>query len=236
MPELKAVLASRITRTPTVESFRFLPRQSFGFIPGQFLQVIFDEKNRQNSQLNKYLSFSSGPDKEYIEVTKRLSDSQFSLSLKGLKAGTEVLLKAPLGSCVFEERYRKVAFLIGGIGITPVISIIGHIVDKGLGTDVMLAYSNRSEEETAFKKELGSWSRENKNIKVRYIITECRPEDSGCAPARLDREFLEKYIPDLKERMVFIFGPPKMVQAMEVLALDLGAKKESIKTERFVGY
>ena len=58
--------------------------------------------------------------------------------------------------------YEKIAFLIGGIGITPVISIIEHICDKKLSTDVALLYSNRNEDEIAFKKELHNWQSQNK--------------------------------------------------------------------------
>ena len=82
--------------------------------------------------MNKYLSFSSSPTNDYIEVTKRLSDSVFSQKLKALKPSDEVLLKGPSGNCVLKEEYKKIGFLIGGIGITPVISMIEYIVDKKL--------------------------------------------------------------------------------------------------------
>jgi len=95
METYDARLVQRIIRTPTIESFRFLPDKKIDFIPGQFLQVIFDEKNPDNKELNKYLSFSSDPAREYIEITKRLSESSFSQKLKELKTSDEILLKAP---------------------------------------------------------------------------------------------------------------------------------------------
>ena len=105
MEELKVKLIANIKRTPSVESFRFSPKK-IAFIPGQFLQLIFDEVNEDNKNLNKYLSFSSSPSKDYIEVTKRLSDSDFSGRLKGLKINQELLIKAPLGNCIFKEEYK----------------------------------------------------------------------------------------------------------------------------------
>ena len=129
MQEITAKCIQRIPRVSTIESFRFLLPEKISFIPGQFLEVVFAEANRENRQLNKYLSFSSSPTKEYIEVTKRLSNSPFSQRLKNLKIGDEVLIRAPLGSCVFKDDYKKIGFLIGGIGITPVISILDYIID-----------------------------------------------------------------------------------------------------------
>ena len=235
MEESKVKLIANIKRTPSVESFRFSPKK-IAFIPGQFLQLIFDEDNEDNKNLNKYLSFSSSPSKDYIEVTKRLSDSDFSSRLKGLKINQELLIKAPLGNCIFKEEYKKIAFLIGGIGITPVISIIEYIMDKKLDTDVALFYSNRTEEEIAFRQELDSWQGKNNRIKVFYAVTESPPQDSNCLFGRIDKNLLTEKARDYEERIFFIFGPPKMVEAMDALCLEAGCKKENIKKENFIGY
>lgn len=236
MEELRARLSERIKRTASVESFRFSLPAKVNFLPGQFLQVIFDEADRDNKKLNKYLSFSCAPGKEYIEVTKKISGSEFSRRLSDLKIRDEVLLKLPLGECVFHDEYRKIGFLIGGIGITPVISIIEYIIDKKLDTDVHLFYSNRTEEEIAFKKELDCWRLSNKNIKVFYTVTDCQPKDKTCIFGYIDKKLLQHQACDLSERVVFVFGPPGMVDAMRDLSLELKCKKENLKTERFIGY
>lgn len=230
---LKAKSTGRIKRTSSVESFRFLPQENVDFAPGQFLQVIFDENNKE---VNKYLSFSSSPTKEYIEVTKRLSDSEFSKKLNNLKEGEEVLLKVSLGNCVFKDDYKKIAFLVGGIGITPVISIMEYIAEKKLNTDVVLFYSNKTEEDIAFKKELDNWQRSSNNINIIYTLTDCQPKDKNCLSGRINKDLLMEKVKDLDERVLFIFGPPRMVEAMKNLCLDLGCKKEDLKTESFIGY
>ena len=174
MEEYKVRLQEKIERTEVVTSFRFKHAERIDFQPGQFLELIFDEDNRKNKNLNKFLSFSSSPARDYIEVTKKLSESEFSSRLRGLKENDEVLIRAPLGNCVFKEEYAKIGFLIGGIGITPVISIIEYIVDKKLRNDAILLYSNRTEQDIAFRKELDEWQQANNNIKVHYI------KDSHC--------------------------------------------------------
>lgn len=232
----KAHFVENIKRTPTVMSFRFIPKQKLGFIPGQFLEVIFDKENPTNKELNKYLSFSSSPLRDYIEVTKRLSESEFSQRLKSLKPNDEVLFKGPLGNCVFEEDFKRIGFLIGGIGITPVISILEYIEDKKLDTDVLLFYSNRIDSEVTFKEELDRLVLNNPLIKIVYLLTDVPSEESCYICARLDREFLKNNISQLKERLLYIFGPPKMVEALNSICLELGIRKDHIKTESFVGY
>jgi len=236
MKEIKARLIEKISRTPTVISYRFFPAEKLEFLPGQTAELIFDESNRSNRDLNKYLSFSSSPNNNYIELTKRLSQSAFSFRLDGLKIQDEVIIKGPLGGCIFEEKYNKITFLIGGIGITPVISIIEYITQKKLNTQVSLFYSNRTEEEIAFKKELDTWQAENNNIKVYYTITDCQPKNKSCRYGFINKDFLAANTCNLSESVVFIFGPPKMVDVMSALSLEMGCDKFNIKTEKFVGY
>ncbi len=236
MQGIRVRLIQRIKRTSTIESFRLLPKEKIDFIPGQFLQLIFDLTNQDNKELNKYLSFSSSSTKEYIEVTKRLSESSFSQRLRNLNINDEVLIKAPLGNCVFKDDYQKIGFLIGGIGITPVISILGYIIDKKLNTEVLLFYSNKTEQEIAFKKELDDWQNINNNIKVFYTITDFQPKDSNCIFGHINKDLVLKNTQDLNERIFFIFGPPKMVEAMKSLCIEIGCIKENIKTESFMGY
>jgi len=236
MADVKVKFIERIQRTQTVASFRFRPAQKVNFVPGQFLQLVFDGSNASNKDLNKYLSFSCSPAREYIEVTKRLSESQFSQRLKSLKPGDEISLKAPLGSCVFKEEYKKICFLIGGIGITPVISILEYLTENKSETGAVLFYSNRTEEEIAFKKELDYWQFVNDKIKIVYTLTDSQPKDKRCVFGRIDEGLIKSRMSDLGERIVFIFGPPAMVGAMSKLCMDLGCRKDNLKTENFIGY
>lgn len=236
MANTKAILTERIKRTPTVESFRFKSEEKIDFLPGQFLRLIFDRENQNNKELNKYLSFSSSPTKDYIEVTKRLSNSTFSQKLKSLKLNDETLIKGPQGHCVLKDEYRKIALLIGGIGITPVISMIEYIVDRGLDTDTLLFYSNKTEDDIAFRNELNCWQSANKNIKIFFTITDCEPKDAKCIRGRINKDLLVEKVKDIQERMFFTFGPPKMVEAMKSVCLELNCRKDNIITESFIGY
>lgn len=239
MGEVKTVegrLVERIKRTACVESFRFILGEKSEFLPGQFAQVLFDREHFDNKQLNKYLSFSSSPAKNYIECTKRLSESEFSKRLQSLGVNEKVLFKLPLGNCVFKPEYKKIAFLVGGIGITPVISIIEYIFDKNIDTDIVLFYSNRTDEDIAFRQELDSWHYKKENIEIFYLVTDCQPKDNKCFFGKIDKDFLTPRIKDWKERVIFNFGPPPMVDAMKSLCQDLSCRPENLKVEKFLGY
>lgn len=236
MREVRIKFIEKIKRTVGITSFRFMPQEKIDFIPGQFLQFIFDEHDRKNKDLNKYLSFSCSPQKPYIEVTKRLSESEFSNKLINLNEGSEILALAPLGKVVFQQEMKRIAFLIGGIGITPVVSIVEYICEKKLDTDVAIFYSNRTEEDIAFKEELNSWSRINKNIKLFYTVTDCVPKSDACTFGFIDKNLIEAKTIDLAKRIIFIYGPPGMVTTMKGLCFGLGCENENVQIENFIGY
>jgi ferredoxin-NADP reductase len=231
-----ATLTENITRTVTVDSFRFSLEEKIDFLPGQFVKVIFDEKDFKNKEMNKYLSLSSSPTKDYIEVTKKLSSSRFSDNLRKLKKGDKVLLQGPMGNCIFKEEYKKIGFLIGGIGITPVISIIEYIIDRNLTTDVVLLYSNRHHTEIAFRKELDNWKFKDKNLQVIYTLTDCLHDEKVCIKGQINKGLMTQHVPDIDTRRFFIYGPPVMVEAMKNMCTDCGCDENRIMIENFTGY
>ncbi len=229
MGQVKVSLIERIKRTPTIESFRFWTKESFKFIPGQFVKVLFDPANPGNKDLNKYLSLSASPNKGYLEVTKRLSQSLFSEKLKALKPRDELILDGPLGNCVLHENDKQVGFLVGGIGITPVISIMEYATEKKLAIDMELLYSSRNEEDIAFKQELDELRNINPRIKIGYTVTESLQKDASLISGAINKELFLERISNFKERAIYIFGPPKMVEAMQGICLEAGVLGEHIK-------
>ena len=233
--QIEAILIERIDRAKNIASFRFRTKERIDFLPGQFTQLIFDVENSANRELNKYLSFSSSPTKDYIEVTKRLTESEFSKRLENLKPGDSLLLKSPMGNCVFNEEDKQIAFLVGGIGITPVISIIEYIVDEKLDVDIVVFYSSRTED-IAFRNQLDNWQKSHNNIQIFYTITDCEPKDKQCLSGAINEDLVKQRMGNCCGRTVFIFGPPAMVEAMKNLCFRVGCDKSAIKAEKFIGY
>lgn len=237
MHEVKAAFCNSVQLTDDVWTFIFKTPESFDFIPGQFLQIIFDEDSRANKELNKYISLSCSPGKEFIEVTKKMTDSVFSQRLRSLKEDDGVLLKGPMGNCTFKKDAGKTGFLVGGIGITPVISILEYIAMNNIDCDIHLFYGNWSEKQIAFKKDLDYWEQEVVNkLKVTHIIAESESEDSSFIKGFINDEIVKQHMPDYKDRMICIFGPPDMVSEMQEICINIGCSKDNIEVENFVGY
>lgn len=220
-----------IQRSYNVKSFRLERQEGSGFIAGQYLIVTLD------NNLSKPLSISSSPTESgYIEFTKKITDSDFSKRLDSLKQGDYVKVRYPYGRFTLSDKDKKVVFLSGGIGITPVRSICKYVVDKKLGIDIILLYGNRTPRDIVFRDDFDNIQREYPLLKVVHILSE---PDTGWhgRVGYINKDVIREEIPDFIDRKFFICGPPKMVDAMKGILLDeLAISKENIITEGFAGY
>ena len=142
----------------------------------------------------------------------------------------------PFGKFVLDETFPKIAFLSGGIGITPIRSICKYVVDKNLGNNIVLVYANRSIKDVVFKDDFEAMMKSYAGLRVAHVLSEAEP-GFKCTVGRINREVIKNEIPDYAERKFYLCGPPQMVEAMRLLLTDeLGVSLEMIVTENFQGY
>jgi ferredoxin-NADP reductase len=231
--KFETYLKEIIPRTYNVTSFSFPRPAELNYKAGQFFFVTLKADGKE---LSKHFSFSSSPtEKTHIEFTKKLSDSDFSAALKGLKEGDWARIDAPYGKFTFEGEHEKIGLLGGGIGITPFMGICKYCTDMRLDTKVTLLYGNRTEKDIVFRKELEALQEQNVNLKVVFTLNEA---DSGWQGATgfITADMIKREIPDYKETVFYTCGPPAMVQIMEKLVEQMGLPETQLKREYFTGY
>ncbi|MCL5876216.1 MAG: FAD-dependent oxidoreductase [Candidatus Bathyarchaeota archaeon] len=224
---------SVIPRTPSITSFRFPRPAELDYKAGQYFFVTL---RHQGKELIHHFSYSSSPtEKNHIEFTKRLSDSEYSDALRAAKAEDWVQIDGPYGKFTFEGEYPKIALLAGGIGITPFISICKNATDKGLSSQIVLFFSCRTPSDIPFREELEELARKNRNLKVNFTVNEATPDWTGLT-GNINQDMIKKELPDYKDYVFYSCGPPAMVKAMQALIENLGLSKDRLKLEFFTGY
>jgi ferredoxin-NADP reductase len=222
-----------IPRTTDVTSYRFPRPPELTYKPGQYFFITIRQDNKE---LTHHFSFSSSPtEKEHFEFTKKLTDHEYSLTLKAAKIGNWARIDAPYGQFTFEGEYSKIVLLAGGIGITPFISIIRNAMNKRLETKITLFYGCRTENDIAFREELERMQSENENFKMVCVVNQPTGEWKG-ETGIITADMIKKALPDYKENVFYTCGPPPMVKAMETIIESLGLPKNQMKEEYFTGY
>lgn len=199
----------------------------FNIHAGQFMIVRFLKKGLWWQ--GHPFSLSIVPDGRQLRITiKELGDFT-KQATKELAVGTKVFIDGPYG--VFTELFsvsKKVLCIAGGIGITPVRSLMEQLAKKG--RDVVLLYSNKTQKDIIFKGELENVASQY-NAKIVHIISE-EPGYTG-EKGKLDGEKIAKIVPDANQREVFLCGPVPMMNAIIPALKKLGISSKNIHYEKF---
>jgi ferredoxin-NADP reductase len=127
-------------------------------------------------------------------------------------------------------------FLAGGIGITPIRSILKQAAQDRLPHKLYLFYSNREVDDAAFLEEFEGMSMQNPNFLLISTLTGHRTLAWPYEKGHIDREMLMRYLLGLKGPVYYIAGPSGMVSAMTDLLHSSGVGDDDVKTEEFGNY
>ncbi len=225
-----------VQRTPSVKTFRLDAQgQEVNYISGQFFFITIKIDGKDT---NHHFTISSAPtEKGYIEFTKRITPHEFSQALNVLKPGEWAHVRGPYGVFTLPDKPQKLGFLSGGIGITPMRSMLRFIADKKLNLDIVLLYGNSTFEEIVFRDELNQISAANPGIRVEHILSGPDfPPDWKGKKGYINKDLITELIPDYMARLFYISGPPKMVISLEEQLYALNLPKEQVKRDSFTGY
>ena len=193
---------------------------------GQFMILRF-LSNRLWWQAHPF-SLSCLPNKDHIRVSvKNVGD--FTSQVPTVLPGTPVLIDGPHGAFTARmSSQEKILMIGGGIGITPLLSLIEQFMLET--RDVILLCANRSGNDIVFQDELGVLA-QNGQLVIHHVLSR-DPAWTG-EKGHIDQEKLRRLVPDLLERDVFLCGPVPMMLGVTMAVRELGLSRSRIHFERF---
>jgi len=171
-------------------------------------------------------SISEAPRGDSLRITvKALGD--FTSRIGEIQPGTRVVAEGPFGAFTdaVRRRDRAVVLIAGGIGITPIRSLI-----EEMHGDVIVLYRVVRDEDVIFRDELERIAAERR-IAVHFLVGDHTTAEGS---RLLSPDHLRDLVPDIAERDVYVCGPPAMTDAIERNVRASGVSRPSIHVERFV--
>lgn len=207
---------------------RFQRPEGYTYQAGQWGRFTLATEIGEQSRI---FTHSSAPEDEWIELATRLSDSAFKQALSAMRPGDPASLVGPGGRFVLPEGVERVAFLVGGVGITPARSILRHAVAAGTQfDDAVVFYGNRDPSCVPYRSELEAMA----DSGVRVIdVFERAPEGSLAEKGFVTAEIVSRYMGAVQPERFYVSGPPPMVEAMGRVLDELGVARERRTIERF---
>ena len=164
---------------------------------------------------------------------KALGD--FSGEVAEIRPGERAWLNAPYGVFSIDHHREAPGFagIVGGIGITPLLSILRSMAKRGDRRPVWLFYGNQNWDDIAFREELEAL-REQLDLKLVHVLEE-PPEDWQGERGFITQEMLERHLPtEMRGRMhYFLCGPTPLTSAAEAALSKLGVPDRQVHTEIF---
>ena len=160
----------------------------------------------------------------------------FTRGIGMVRAGDLLAVQAPFGrfSYLLHPDEKDIVFIAGGIGITPIMSMLRHMRDSAADKDVQLFYANNSEEDIVFRRELAELaSGKAPRLRVTHVLA--RPGDGWTGERdRIDWPMIEKNMSgNSRAKAFYLCGPPPMMNALITTLIENGIPSRQVRSERF---
>jgi ferredoxin-NADP reductase/Na+-translocating ferredoxin:NAD+ oxidoreductase RnfD subunit len=236
LPKLK----QKIKLTPDIVDFIFTPERAINYQPGQYMEWTIGHDKVDSRGNRRYLTLASSPTENEMRVGVKFYPRGSSYK--------KALLKMPLNSTIAaghlggdfvmpKNQKQKLAFIAGGIGITPYRSMIKYLLDKKEERDIALFYGEKNHTEFVYK-DIFDQAAHQLGAKIIYTITEPGIAKSGWTGpiGTITGDMIKSNLEDYKDRIFYVSGPHGMVRSVEEILKDLGIPRRQIKTDLFPGY
>ena len=184
------------------------------FAPGQFAWLTLRASPFAMRE-HPFSIASSAERGQRIEVSiKALGD--FTSTIRDIKAGETAWIDAPYGTFSIDDapERRGYAFVAGGIGMAPIMSMLRTLADRGDRRPLVLFYGNRVWDRVAFREELDAL-RTRLNLHLVHVLLEPAPDWTG-ERGFVTEDVLMRHLPIERHRFhCFLCGPTPMTRSVE---------------------
>ena len=215
------------------------------FKPGQHITLRFQPKGKTKPLVRCY-SLSCAPGQPYYRISvKHVEDrgegrgpGQVSTIInRDIKVGQRIPVKAPSGHFYLDEKSNDVMVLLaGGIGITPMVSMLDHVIQTNSKRSVVLIHGTRNGKEQQFGEHIRKCAAENPNVHVVSCFSRPGPEDIKGVHYQVDGyatiELLKAVLPNPVGQF-YMCGPPAFMSALHRGLKEWGVEDSRIQFEQF---
>jgi len=208
--------------------------KGFQFAPGQFAWLTAWKTPFSDTE-HPFSIASSAERKTEIEMSIKNLGS-FTKKIRTLKPGDRVYVDGPYGAFNLDHfpNGEQLIFIPGGIGVTPIMSMLRTMADRDDKRPILLFYCNREFETIMFKDEIKDLESKLK-LKTIYTI-EKPPQKWEGESGFLNQDILNRHIPEewpVDGTDIFLCGPTQMMNAVESELLIIGYAQQRIHSERY---
>lgn len=220
-----------------VYEYVFNPDHELAFKPGQYLEWTLPADFADSRGNRRYFTIASAPSEPQVRLGVKFSSngSAFKLALAQLRPGDRVVASQLAGSFVLPGNPQaRLAFVAGGIGITPFSSMLRELLARNEPRDIIVLYGNNRIDEVAYAGLL-RWARRELGIPT-YLAVRDGADLPGVRTGLINEAMIRECVPDYRSRIFYVSGPRPMVVTTSEILRNMGVPPFHIKTDFFPGF
>ncbi len=238
--KLFPVLVKKRLIAKDIAEFVYAPEKPLKYLPGQYMEFTLPHTKTDSRGSRRYFTLASSPTEPDLSVGVRFykEGSSYKEAMADSERGDTIVAAQLSGDFTLpRDPKRKLVFIAGGIGITPFRSMLKYLIDKHEARNIVLFYAVSSVEYIAYRDVLDK-AAAVLNVRIYYVISSKAASGGlkNVINSRLNAHTIAHLVPDLNERMVYVSGPPNLIEDLRGSFEKIGLSHANIKVDFFSGY
>ncbi len=241
-PEVMHVIVTDIDKeTDNVKTFTLEPDIDAGttklanFRPGQYISLnlkIHDKIYQRPYSISCSPKTTLQENKYTITVKQGENDYVSGYLLNKIGIGSSLTLSAPLGNFYYQplRDAKNIIAIVGGSGITSIISLALAIFDGIVDANLVILYGNKTKNDIIFKEKLDDIICKTDKVKVVHVLS--NDDDTEYEHGYITKDLIDKYISE--ETSFFVCGPIEMLRYINDILKEYSLPKKYIRHDLFM--
>ncbi|RCO08854.1 NO-inducible flavohemoprotein, partial [Bacilli bacterium] len=240
------VVDKKVDESDIITSFYLRPKDDepiADYQAGQYLTTKAEIEGEKYTHIRHY-SLSDAPGKDYYRISVKREDSVngqpkgivSNYLHQNIQVGDTLQFSVPAGDFIISPSNKPMVLLSGGIGVTPLLSMLNTTVEKEPNRDITFIHATQNSKVHAFREHLSKLAKNNHRVHS-YVVYDS-PTEEDKQEKRYDKEghvdldWLKKVLPS-NDVDFYLCGPLPFLQAMVRLLNQWGVPKDQIHFEVF---
>lgn len=235
----------KVEQSSEISSFYLKPLDGKSlpeFKPGQYLSIKVQSDQFEHTEIRQYSLSDAYDENQYRISVKREAALEEGVPAgkvsnylhDQLAEGAELLVHAPGGDFFLNDSEKPLVLISGGVGLTPMISMLNSLVKQGVERKIVWLHGTRNKRTHAFAEHINMLDRDLPQFSRAVFyedVTGAVPDEDFHHQGYITRDHLQDYCP--LDAEFYYCGPMPFMQSIHRQLKTLGVNEEQLHYEVF---
>ncbi|MFQ5687096.1 MAG: NO-inducible flavohemoprotein [Candidatus Scalindua sp.] len=232
----KFTITNKENESSLIASFYMEPADGKSIVTckaGQYISIMLDLPD--GGTVFRNYSLSNSPNGKYYRISvKREENGLVSNYLHDtLRQGDKIKVNPPYGCLYLKEADKPVVLISGGVGITPMMSILQDASVKRLTRQIYFIHGTRDRNTHAFKDDVVSLTAAHDNVNHQFFYSRDSVKSADTKEGRMTMNSIKEIMGHKKDAEFYLCGPAQMMRYLYRELINWGVNPDNIVYEYF---